>query len=76
MALIRGDLADAFMYNPFFFLLVIPFVVYMGAIYLRRQITKKWTPSIFASTKAVWPTGGVIIGVWIFRNVFPLGLDG
>jgi hypothetical protein len=74
MALIRGDFAAAFMYNPFLFLLIIPFAVYMGVIYARRWTTRKWTPSIFSSTKAAWPVMAVILGVWLFRNVFPLGL--
>jgi len=74
VALTGGNFADAFMYNPFLFLLIIPFIVYMGAVYLKRLITKKWAPSIFSSPKAVWPVIAVIAGVWVFRNVFPLGL--
>ncbi|MCL2182427.1 MAG: DUF2752 domain-containing protein [Chitinispirillia bacterium] len=74
IALSCGDFAAAFMYNPFLFLLVIPFFTYMGAVYIRRAVTKKWTPSIFSSTKAIWPAVAVITVVWIFRNIFPLGL--
>lgn len=74
LALCSGDAAGAFMYNPFLFFLIIPFVVYMGVIYIRRMVTKKWIPSVLSSPKAAWPAVTVIIGVWIFRNVFPLGL--
>ncbi|MCL2220278.1 MAG: DUF2752 domain-containing protein [Chitinispirillia bacterium] len=68
-----GDFAEAFAYNPFLFLIIIPFIVYMGAIYIRRLVTKKRTPSIFSSPKAIWPAMAVITCVWILRNVFPPG---
>jgi hypothetical protein len=70
-ALLAGDFTSAFIYNPYLFLLAAPFAVYMAFIYLKRWITKTWTPSIFSSPKAVWPVMGVITGVWILRNVFP-----
>jgi hypothetical protein len=74
LALIGGDFVGAFMYNPFLFLIVIPLAVYMGVIYSRRLITKKWVPSILSSSKAAIPALVIILGVWLFRNIFPLGL--
>ena len=73
-ALINGDFAEAFMYNPFLFLIVLPFAVYMGVIYLRRLITKRWVPSALSSPNAPVRVLIIIVGVWIFRNVLPLGL--
>jgi len=68
------DFEGAFLYNPFLFLLVAPLVFYLCAIYLIRAITGRRVPSILSSPSAVWPVAGAIAGVWIFRNVFPLGL--
>ena len=73
-SLAEFDFVAAFMYNPFLFLLVIPLVVYLCAIYLIRVITGRWVPSFLSSPKAVLPVAGVIACVWVFRNVFPLGL--
>jgi hypothetical protein len=73
-ALILGDFRSAFLYNPFLFIAVIPFIIYMIIIYSMRRIKKKWIPSILSSPKAAIQVGAAIIGIWIFRNVFPLGL--
>jgi hypothetical protein len=69
-----GDFWAAFLYNPFLFAAVIPFILYMITIYLMRKIKKKWIPSIISSPKSALPAGAAIIGIWVFRNLFPLGL--
>jgi len=74
MALTRLDFAAAFLYNPLLFLIVMPFAAYMGTIYIMRKISGRWIPSIFSTPKAALPVLAVIIGMWVFRNVFPLGL--
>lgn len=73
-ALAAIDFYGAFMYNPFLFIAVIPLAIYMSVIFVRRKITGRFYPSILSSPKALWPTIGIIIGIWIFRNIFPLGL--
>ncbi|MDR2578981.1 MAG: DUF2752 domain-containing protein [Chitinispirillales bacterium] len=74
-ALANFDFGGAFLYNPFLFLIVMPLVIYLCAIYFARAATGKWIPSLLSSTKAVLPVGAAIVGIWIFRNIFPLGLS-
>ncbi|MDR3011673.1 MAG: DUF2752 domain-containing protein [Chitinispirillales bacterium] len=68
------DFANAFFYNPFLFIIIIPLFIYMTATYLTRAITGKWIPSLLSSPRSVLPVAAVIVAIWIFRNVFPLGL--
>jgi hypothetical protein len=70
-ALAHFDFGAAFRYNPFLFLLVLPLAVYLCVIYIIRAISGKWVPSLLSSHKAVIPAAAIIVGVWIFRNVFP-----
>jgi hypothetical protein len=74
-ALADFNLSGAFLYNPFLFLIIIPLVLYLCVIYFARAGTGRWIPSVLSSPKAVLPVGAVIVGIWIFRNVFPLGLS-
>jgi hypothetical protein len=69
-----GDFWTAFLYNPFLFIAAIPFILYMIIIHSMRRIKKKWIPSIISSPKSALPVGVAIIAIWVFRNVFPLGL--
>jgi hypothetical protein len=73
-SLLMFEFYDAFMYNPFLFLIIIPLLTYLSVIYIMRAVTKRWVPSILSTPKSVLPVMATIIGVWIFRNVFPLGL--
>jgi hypothetical protein len=73
-ALSVPDFKSAFLYNPFLLIAAIPLMLYMGVVYLIRGISGKYVPSLLSSPKAAIPVGAVIIGIWIFRNVFPLGL--
>jgi len=75
-ALIDGDFADAFLYNPFLFTVFIPLIVYVFAVLVRRLITGKWVPPVISSSKMVKTVAAVFFGIWIFRNIFPLGLAG
>jgi len=69
-ALGERDFRAAFLYNPFLFLLVTPFVAYMCVIFLMRVITGRWVPSILSSYKAALPVAVIVIGVWVARNIF------
>jgi len=73
-ALIDGNFVDAFLYNPFLFIIVIPLTAYIAVICVRRLITGKWTSSVLSSPKAAMMLMAIFVGVWIFRNVFPLRL--
>ncbi|MDR0330593.1 MAG: DUF2752 domain-containing protein [Chitinispirillales bacterium] len=68
------DIWEAFLYNPFLFLFIIPLTVYLCVIFLMRAFTGKWVPSLLSSHKAILPVAALIAAIWIFRNVFPLTL--
>jgi len=74
MALIDGDFVGAFLYNPFLFTVFIPFIVYIGVTCARRLITGRWAPFVLSSPKATMVIVAIFVGIWIFRNIFPLGL--
>ena len=70
-ALALNDFWSAFYYNPFLFVVVIPCMVYLCIVYLVRGIFGKWMLSTFSSPMVA--IGG-IAGIWVLRNLFPLGL--
>jgi len=72
--LIVGNVIDAFLYNPFLFVIFVPFTIYVSAVYLKRLVTQKNVPSVMSSKKATWVTMAIFIGIWVLRNIFPLGL--
>jgi len=74
MALIDGDFVGAFLYNPFLFTVFIPFIVYIGVVCVRRLIMGKWTPSVLSLPNALTVVVAIFVGMWIFRNIFPLRL--
>lgn len=64
------DFRAAFLYNPFLFLMAAPLAAYMCVIFLLRAITGRWIPSILSSYKAAKPVAGVVIIVFVVRNIF------
>jgi len=64
------NVKEAFLYNPFLFLVIAPLAVYMSVIFLIRTVTGKWYPSILSSYKAALPAAVIIIAIWIARNLF------
>jgi hypothetical protein len=74
-AMSRFDFKDAFLYNPFLCLIVIPLLVYLCVIYTLRAISGKHIPSLLSSPKSALPVLILITGIWVFRNVFPLSLS-
>jgi hypothetical protein len=73
-AFIDGDFVNAFLYNPFLFTVFIPIIVYIIVLSVRRFITGKCVPLIISSSKATKAVVAFFLGIWIFRNILPLGL--
>ena len=69
------DFESAFLYNPFLFLIVIPLFIYMSVIYMMRAISGKQIPSLLSSHRVALSVLALIIGIFIFRNIFPLRLS-
>jgi hypothetical protein len=73
-AFIDGDFVGAFLYNPFLFTVFIPLIIYIGVMCTRLFIMRRASPSALSSPKVTIAVVVVVISVWIFRNIFPLGL--
>jgi len=73
-ALMDGNFVDAFLYNPFLFMVTISVVIYIIVTFSKGRVNESLLLSLFKSPKTAWATMVIFIGVWIFRNIFPLGL--
>jgi hypothetical protein len=74
-AMARFDFWEAFLYNPFLVLIVIPLLIYLFVIYALRALLGRDVPSLLSSPKSALPVLVLLAAVWIFRNIFPLGLS-
>jgi len=74
-AIARFDFWNAFFYNPFLCLIIIPLLIYLCVIYTLRALFGKHIPSLLSSPKSALPVLMLIIGIWIFRNIFPFHLS-
>jgi len=74
-AMANLDFWNAFLYNPFLCLIVIPLFIYLCVIYTLRARTGKQIPSLLSSPKSALPVLILIMGIWAFRNIFPFRLS-
>jgi|GEM_PF-6533291 len=74
-AMAKFDLWDAFLYNPFLCLFVIPLFVYLCVIYTLRARSGRYISSFLSSPKSALPVLILITGIWILRNIFPFRLS-
>jgi len=74
-AMAKFDFWDALLYNPFLCLIVIPLLIYLCVIYTLRAHSGRHIPSLLSSPKSAFPVFILILGIWIFRNIFPFHLS-
>lgn len=66
-ALVHGDVAGAFKFNPLF-VLALPFLLYAFIRYSNAALRGRRLPANQLNAKFIWLIFAVVLGFWIFRN--------